>query len=253
MSRGTPEAFSGTGTVGPRRDGLAAVLLRCYIRYSLGELPSMACQILHGAVPLAVLAICGCFEHPCSVRTCALELGIDIFDPDTDEVCYLIAMCRLLSPALGDDRCAIGTDAHLRAVTLAYSSALNEAERCAQPGHRGPHVRIGKYGHDGGWRYRPVDLHLPTLPYLVRRRQRRTASSTSRSSPFGADGRSRPRRGQVRQRQGVGPTPGRPRGPGCCHRLGTVRGRSGCAFAPPHRVAGECATECTRGGTPGAR
>ncbi len=85
MSRGTPEAFSGTGTVGPRRDGLAAVLLRCHIRYSLGELPSMACQILHGAVPLAVLAICGCFEHPCSVRTCALELGIEPREIDLQE------------------------------------------------------------------------------------------------------------------------------------------------------------------------
>ena len=163
MSRGIPK-LSGTGTVGPRRDRLAAVLLRCYVRYGLGKLPSMACQVLQGAVPLAVLAICGCFEHPRSVRTCTLELGIDIFDPDTDEVSHLIAMSRLLSPALGDDRCTIGTDAHLRAMTLAYSSALNEAERCAQPGHRGTHVRIGKNGHDSGWRYRPVDLYSATLP-----------------------------------------------------------------------------------------
>jgi len=46
----------------------------------------MARQVLHGAVPLAVLPVGGRFQDACPVRTGTLKLSTDIPDPDTDEV-----------------------------------------------------------------------------------------------------------------------------------------------------------------------
>jgi hypothetical protein len=71
-----------------------------------------------------------------------LELGTDVLDPDPDEVRHPIAVCWRLTPAFSDDHCSVCTDAHLRPVAFTYPCALNEAERCAQPRHRGPHIRI---------------------------------------------------------------------------------------------------------------
>jgi hypothetical protein len=142
---------SGAKTAGPGRDRHTAVVPRRHVPHGLGELPSMACYILDGAVPLAVLPVCGRFEHACSVRTGTLELGTDVLDPDTDEVYRPILFCRPLAPAFSDDDCSIRADVHLRPVTLAYPRALNKAERCAQPRHRGPHVRVGQHRHDGRW------------------------------------------------------------------------------------------------------
>jgi hypothetical protein len=148
---------------GTRRDGRAAEILGRHIPHGLGELPSMPRHFLHGAVPLTVLPVCGRFEHACSVRAGTLELGTDILDPDTDEMHRPTVVCWLPVLAVRDDHCPICADAHLRPVTVAYPRALNETERCAQPRHRGPHVRIGQDGHDGRWRDRPVGLNLPEL------------------------------------------------------------------------------------------
>ncbi len=110
---------------------------------------TVARHVHHGAVPLAVLAICGRFEHACSVRTGTLELSIDVLDPDTDEVRHPIVRCWLLAPVFGGNQCSVCADAHLSPVTVAYPRALDEAASCAEPGHCGPHVRVGKDGHDG--------------------------------------------------------------------------------------------------------
>ena len=46
----------------------------------------MARQILHGAVPLAVLPVGGRLQHARAVRTGTLKLTADILDPDTDDL-----------------------------------------------------------------------------------------------------------------------------------------------------------------------
>jgi len=71
----------------------------------------------------------------------ALELGADVLDPDSDEMRHRFLVFRLLAMEFRDDHCSVGTDAHLRTVTLAYPRALDEAERRAQPRHCRPHVR----------------------------------------------------------------------------------------------------------------
>ncbi len=78
LSRGIGEALrrqsgqapfrSGASPAGPGRDGLAAMVFGRHVPHGLGELPSIACHILHGAVPLAVLPIRQRFELARSVR-----------------------------------------------------------------------------------------------------------------------------------------------------------------------------------------
>lgn len=145
----------------PRRDGLAAELLRCDVPDGLGEPPPMARQVLDGALALAVLAVRGRFDHAGTVRACALVLCTDVLDPHSNEVRHRPVMLRRLATELRDDHCSVGTDAHLGTVSLAYPRALDEAERRAQPRHCLSHIRVGEDGHDGGRRDRPIGLHAP--------------------------------------------------------------------------------------------
>ena len=123
----------------------------------------MARHVLNGAVPFAILTVCGRVKHASSVRTGTLELCTNVLDPDPDEVRHLIVLHRLPAPAFSNDQCPICADTHLRPVSLAYPRALSEAERCTQPRHCSPHIRIGQNGDDGSWRDRSVELHLPDL------------------------------------------------------------------------------------------
>src|SRR5215472_4174556 len=84
---------SGARTARPGSDGRAAEILGRHVPHGLGELPSVARHVLHGAVPFAVLPVCGRFEYACSVRAGPLELGTDVLDPDPDEVRHPIVEC----------------------------------------------------------------------------------------------------------------------------------------------------------------
>ena len=85
-----PAKPSAGGSPGPGRDGRAAEILGCHVPHGLSELPAMARQVLHGAVPLAVLPVHGRLEHARPVRTGTHKLSTDILDPDTDDVRYRV-------------------------------------------------------------------------------------------------------------------------------------------------------------------
>ena len=113
----------------PRFDSLTAELFGRYVPKRLGELPSMAGEILQRAVSLAVLAVCRRFEHASPVNPSSLELGIDVVHAHPDEMAHDPALWGLLlTPDIGDDQSAIFADAELGPVALSYARSLDEAE-----------------------------------------------------------------------------------------------------------------------------
>ena len=131
----------------------------------LGELPAMAGQVHERAVAFAVLAIGGRFDHVRAVRTAPARKAA-VTSSTRTRVRFLVShlLHGIVARTLGHDHRTVCADAHLGAVALADPGALDEAERSAQPRHRRPHVGVGKDGHHGNGRSRPVHLHPPRLP-----------------------------------------------------------------------------------------
>lgn len=128
---------------GPGADGLAAELLWRHICHSLGQLPSVAGEILESAVSLTVLPVDRRFEHDCAMVSSSRERCVDVGHPDPDKVRDTAGLrWAPLAADVSDYHSTVAPDGQLRPMALANTRSLHEVEGGGQKGHGRSHVGI---------------------------------------------------------------------------------------------------------------
>ncbi len=98
----------------PRLDGLAAEFLRGDVADGLGEVPTVATQVLDGVIALPVLAIGWPVEHMCPEVPSTLEVDIDTIYAHANQMGHAAGLgWKLLVAHIADDHGAIRADAQL--------------------------------------------------------------------------------------------------------------------------------------------
>jgi hypothetical protein len=96
---------------GPWADGFAAELLRCYVRYRFGQLPTVAGEVLEGAVPFAVLPVDRRLQHDSALAASAGERCVYVGHPYPNDVGDTTRLrCATVITSVGDDHRTVIAD-----------------------------------------------------------------------------------------------------------------------------------------------